>query len=79
VKPQSNFAVIGGGLAVLIVVALGLWNEFYDPGQTAWNVFLAAMVLGLIIVAIVGQRYFRAHVGEIGEARFDTRNQDEKL
>jgi cobalamin biosynthesis protein CobD/CbiB len=78
VNGRTDYRVIGGGLAVLIIVAIGLWNEFHEAGQTVWNVFLAVIVVGLIVAAIFGQRYFRAHVGEIGEARFDTRNQDEK-
>jgi uncharacterized membrane protein YczE len=78
VSGRADYRVIGGGLTVLIIVAIGLWTEFHEPGQTGWNVALAVMVVGLIVTAIVGQRYFRAHVGEIGEARFDTRNEDKK-
>jgi hypothetical protein len=78
VRGRGDYRVIGGGLVVLIVVALGLWSEFHETGQTAWNVFLALLVVGLIVAAIFGQRYFREHAGEIGEARFDTRNRDEK-
>ena len=70
--------VIGGGLSVLIFVAALLLMEFVEPGQTVWNVFLAALVIALIVFAILGQRYFRAHASEIGEARFDTIKDREK-
>jgi hypothetical protein len=78
VSAPGDYRVIGGGLTILIIVAFGLWNEFHEAGQTAWNIFLALVVLGLIAVGFLGQRYFKAHAGEIGEARFDTRNEGQK-
>lgn len=68
----------GAGSMVLVVVAIGLWSEFHEAGDTAWNIALALMLVGLAVAAFIGQRYFRAHAGEIGEARFDTRNEGEK-
>jgi membrane protein implicated in regulation of membrane protease activity len=69
---------MGGGLTILVVVAVALWAEFSEPGNTAWNIALAAMLLALVAAALLGQRYFRAHAGEIGEARFDTRNEGDR-
>jgi hypothetical protein len=78
VTAQNDYRVIGGGLAILVIVAIGLGNEFHEARQTSWNVFLAAIVIGPIVAAVLGQPYFRAHVGKIGEAYFDTRNEDQK-
>ena len=77
-KESSNFRVMGGGLTILIVVAVALWAEFSESGKTVWNVALAAMLLALAVAAVLGQRYCRAHAGEIGEARFDTRNEGDR-
>ncbi len=77
-KTSKDFQVIGGGLTILIVVAVALWGEFSESGQTAWNIALAALLLALAVAAFFGQRYFRAHAGEIGEARFDTRNEGDR-
>ena len=68
---------LGGGLVVLILIAIPLWLELYEPGLALWNIILAVMIIGLIIGAITGQRYFLQRVGEIGEARFDTRNRSD--
>jgi membrane protein implicated in regulation of membrane protease activity len=69
---------MGGGLTILVVVAVALWAEFSEAGNTAWDVALAAILLAVCVAAFFGQRYFRAHVGEIGEARFDTRNEGDR-
>ena len=73
----SKFWVLGGGLGVFLVIAPDLWSEFREPGQPAWNVALAIMMLSLVGAAIFGHRYFSKHAAEIGEARFDTRNKDD--
>jgi hypothetical protein len=61
----------------LIIVAFPLFREFFEPGATAWNVFLALFLAGLVVAAVSLQRFFAAHAGEIGEARFDTRNKSD--
>jgi len=68
----SRARTIGAGPIVLAALAVPLWAEFRVPGNLAWNGFLAAFLIGLGVAAFVAQRYFRAHAGEIGEARFDT-------
>jgi hypothetical protein len=67
---------MGGGAVVLLIVALPLWREFYEPGQTVWNVILAVMLIGIVIAVILVQRFFMTHLDEIGEARFDTTNRN---
>jgi hypothetical protein len=62
---------------VLLIVAVPLWNEFREPDNLAWNIFLAAFLLGLAIAAILLHRYFRQHPLEVGEARFDTSNKSD--
>lgn len=66
--------VLGGGALVLLVIAEPLWNAFRIPGNLAWNSLLGLFLMGLRVGAILLQRYFRQHASEIGEARFDTRN-----
>ena len=66
---------MGGGASVLVIVAALLFQEFVEPGQTAWNVFLVLCLIGMIVAAFFLQRFFRTHAGEIGEARFDTSNE----
>lgn len=77
--PQSaskrlNGWTVGGGAIVLLVIALPLWREFRVPGNAGWNIFLAAFLVALGIGTVLLQHYFLTHSGEIGEARFDTRN-----
>ena len=69
-----NRRAIGGGALVLLIIAAPLWNEFRVRGNLGWNVFLALFLCGLAVAAILLQRYFRQHSSDIGEARFDTRN-----
>ena len=71
---QSNRWVMGGGAAVLLVVLFPLWLEFREAGHAGWNVILAIMLLAIAVGAYLLQRYLAAHIGEVGEARFDTRN-----
>ena len=62
--------------AVLLLAALSvpLFAEFFEPGRLAWNLFLGASLAALIVAAVFLGRFFAAHGGEIGEARFDTTN-----
>jgi hypothetical protein len=69
---------MGSGAAVFLVIAFPLWREFSEPGQTAWNIFLVLILIGILVAAFLLQRFFRSNIGEIGEARFDTRNPSER-
>jgi hypothetical protein len=71
----ANKSAVGGGALVLLVIAAPLWNEFRVPGNGLWNAFLAMFLIGLAGSALLLGRYFYLHSGEIGEARFDTRNE----
>jgi hypothetical protein len=68
---------MGGGAVVLLVVALPLWRENYEPGQPVWNAFLALMLVAIVIAAVLLQRFFMTHMDEIGEARFDNSNRED--
>ena len=67
---------VGGGAAVLLVVLLPLWGEFREPGQPLWNVVLFLMLAGLFVGTIFLHRYLVKNIGQVGEARFDTRNKE---
>ena len=69
---STRVRTIGAGPIVLAALAIPLWAEFRVAGEVWWNAFLAAFLIGLGVAAIFAQRYFRAHAGEIGEARFET-------
>ncbi len=77
VEQRRRRRAMGGGAIVLLIVAFPLWNEFSAKGATAWNVVLLIFLVGLVCGAVFLQRYFTAHIGEIGEARFDTRNKSD--
>ena len=67
---------VGGGAAVLLVVLVPLWGEFHVPGQTLWNVILFLMLAGLFVGTIFLHRHLVKNIGQVGEARFDTRNKE---
>lgn len=72
-QPQRSW-VIGGGVLVLAIIAVPLWQEFSVPGDLGWDIFLGLFLAALAIGAFLLHRYFWRHPGEVGEARFDTRN-----
>ena len=75
-NPSTRWTILGG--ASVFTVALLLWAEFTEPGQAGWNVLLGLMLGGALVAAYFLQRFFRGHIGEIGEARFDTHNPDQR-
>jgi Na+/melibiose symporter-like transporter len=74
---RRNSYAIGGGALILIMVAFPLLREFVEPGHAAWNLFLVTFLIGIVVAGVLLQRFFVAHAGEIGEARFDTRNKSD--
>lgn len=68
-----------GGTSVLVITALGCFWAFTQPGANlgTWLVGIAVLVI-LLAGAWLLARFIRDHGDEIGEARFDTRNQDER-
>ena len=69
----------GGGVSVLLVTALVALLLFIQPGvgPTHYLAGLAAVIL-LLGGAWLLARFVGRHGDEIGEARFDTRNKDER-
>ena len=77
--PQTKAYVAHVVLCVGFLLALPLWREFQEPRHPAWNVFLAAFLAALVIGAFMGVRHLQKSGIEVGEARFNTRNKDDKL
>ncbi|HVQ09636.1 MAG TPA: hypothetical protein VMS43_14490 [Allosphingosinicella sp.] len=66
-------------MSVLVVTAWAAIWEFARPGaglayQIAGGVLVALLLAGAWLLA----RFIRRHGDEIGEARFDTRNKDDR-
>ena len=72
-------ALVASGASVLVVTALAAIREFGGPRSTpAYQVVAVAIVVILLVGAWLLARFVRLHGDEIGEARFDTRNKDER-
>ncbi|HEX5185137.1 MAG TPA: hypothetical protein VFW19_18535 [Allosphingosinicella sp.] len=71
---RDRHYIMGGGAGILIAVGIPLYAEFHVPGNIAWNIFLILFLAGIAVAGFLLQRYFLDHAGEVGEARFDTRN-----
>ena len=72
-------AIVASGASVLVVTALAALREFGGPRSTpAWQIAAVVLVVILLVGAWLLARFVRAHGDEIGEARFDTRNKDER-
>ena len=70
---------IGGGVSVLVLTAGAAVSEFLRPGSSlAYMIAGGALVTLLLVGAWLLARFVRAHGDQIGEARFDTRNKDER-
>lgn len=70
---------VAGGASVLIVTAWAAFWAFARPGagladRIAGGVLVALLLIGAWLLA----RFVRRHGDEIGEARFDTRNKDDR-
>ena len=74
---RGRYYVMGGGAGILIALGIPLYSEFHVPGNLAWNIFLILFLAGIAMAGFFLQRFFLNHVGEIGEARFDTRNKSD--
>jgi ABC-type glycerol-3-phosphate transport system permease component len=73
-EARPPFYVMGAGAGILAALAIPLYAEFAEPGLTPWNLFLILFLGGVAVAAFFLQRFFLRHAGEVGEARFDTRN-----
>lgn len=65
---------VGAGTTVVLIVLVPLWFELRIDGQPFWNAFLALLLIGLLVAAVVLQRHLMRNIDKVGEARFDTRN-----
>jgi hypothetical protein len=71
---RGRYYTVGGGAVVLLIIVAPLYQEFHEAGMTGWNIFLVLALASVVVAAFFLQRFFFQHAGEIGEARFDTRN-----
>ena len=68
-----------GGVAVLVATALTALRGVGGPGSTLTSSIIGiAIVLLFFVGAWLLADFVRKHGDEIGEARFDTRNKDER-
>ena len=68
-----------GGVAVLVATAMAALAGVGAPGASlAANIAGVVVVLLLLLGAWLLADFVRRHGDEIGEARFDTRNPDER-
>jgi hypothetical protein len=75
VSPDTGPDYSGAGVVLLtgFVAAGSLARDYHRPGDLIVPV---AVALASLAVAVVMARFARRHEGDIGEARFDTRNRD---
>ena len=72
-------ALIASGVSILILTALvGLWGFGHPRAGSAYQIAAVVLVVLLVVGAWLLARFVRGHGEEIGEARFDTRNSDER-
>jgi hypothetical protein len=68
-----------GGVSVLVVSAVAcLWGYTQPGASIGIQVVGAALLVFLLVGAWLLAGFIRKHGDEIGEARFDTRNKDER-
>ena len=72
-------ALVASGVSVIVLIALvGLWG--LGSAHAGLPYWIAGGFLGVLLLAGAWllARFVRTHGDEIGEARFDTRNKDER-
>jgi hypothetical protein len=75
VSLERRHLAAGTAIAVLAMIAVPLFAEFFEPRALGWDLFLGLFLIGLVAAALRLRGFFAAHAGELGEARFDTRNE----
>lgn len=72
-------AAAAGGVFVLVVTAWAAFVQFVGPGTgLGYTVAGLSLIAMLLAGAWLLVHFVRRHGDEIGEARFDTRNKDER-
>jgi hypothetical protein len=66
---------LGGGVAIVGAIAVGLLLGFFDSHRPIWSAFLTVICLSLIVAAYLGQRYFERHWRDVGDAGSDYRGE----
>jgi membrane protein implicated in regulation of membrane protease activity len=75
--PQSTALL--GGVSVLVVTGVACLRGYVLPGASlGLQIVGVVLLVSLLIGAWLLHRFIRNHGDEIGEARFDTRNKDER-
>lgn len=70
---------MAGGVGVLVITAAWCVREFLEPwSSTSYRIAIVVLATLLLILAWLLTRFIKRHGDEIGEARFDTRNPDER-
>ena len=78
-RPPAGNATIGGVGVVLVTGIAALFGFGANYVMTPIDWVLAGLVAVLTLAGVVAlARFIRTHPGEIGEARFDTTNSDER-
>jgi membrane protein implicated in regulation of membrane protease activity len=75
VSPGRRHLAAGTAIALLAAIAVPLFAEFFEPHALGWDLFLGLFLVALVAAALILRRFFAAHAGELGEARFDTSNE----
>jgi hypothetical protein len=76
---ERQGATVAGGASVLVLTASAAIVQFTQPGSTLADVMTGGVLVALLLVgAWLLARFVKKHGDEIGEARFDTRNKDER-
>jgi membrane protein implicated in regulation of membrane protease activity len=75
VSLERRHLAAGTAIAVLAMIAVPLFAEFFEPRALGWDLFLGLFLVALVAAALQLRRFFASHAGELGEARFDTSNE----
>lgn len=64
--------------SLTLLIAIPLFREFGSEGPTGLKVLMALILVGLVIGAFVLSRFLANNWDQVGEARFDTSNKDDR-
>jgi hypothetical protein len=64
--------------SLALLIAIPLFGEFGSEGPTGLKVLMGLILAGLLIGAFVLSRFLANNWDEVGEARFDTIDKDDR-